>query len=1645
MDESESFGFWIRRRRKALDLTHKVLADQVGCAVITIRKIEADERRPSRQIAERLAECLAVPPADREAFMRAARAELAAFRLPTPPTPSPLSLPSPRSTPPALRGYQVHEQIGAGGFGTVYRATQPGINREVAIKLIAPEFANHPDFVRRFEAEAQLVARLEHPFIVPLYDYWRDPSGAYLVMRYLRGGSVQAALTAPWSLERCSLLLADIGPALAFAHRQGVIHRDLKPANLLLDTEGRAYLADFGIARELHRAQPDDHTQPAVVIGSPEYLAPEQFADAPLTPAADIYGLGLALYVLLAGAPPYHSVAPVERLAQRLNGPLPPLAALRSDLPAAVDAALQRATARLPADRYQTIEAFLADWQRAVGAPGAATASITAGSIERAPIEQRAPSANPYKGLRAFGEGDAADFFGREALTRRLIERLAGDSAEDEGVTSDSPAAGRFLAVVGPSGSGKSSVVRASLLPALRNGALPGSEQWFYAELLPGSRPLEEIEAALLRVAVNPPDQLLSQLHEDERGLARAVKRVLPADPSVELVLVIDQFEEIFTLLETEATRLHLLASLTAAVCDPRSRLRLIVTLRADFYDRPLLYPGFADLLPTGVELVLPLSAAELRRAIVGPAERAGVSVEADLVAEMIRDVGEQPGALPLLQYALTELYADRDNAVLSLAAYRSGGGVAGALARRADLLYTGFEANEQLAVRQIFLRLITLGEGVEDTRRRVRLSELSNAEQPVELSHPVLTSYGGYRLLTFDRDPLTREPTVEVAHEALIRSWSRLREWLATGRDALRVQRRLSLAAAEWANAGHDPSFLASGSRLVQFVGLATSADLALNADERAFLEASQAAAAQAEQIEAERQQRELLAAQQLAAAEAARAAQQQQAATRLRRRAYGLAGALTAALMLAGVAFYFSITAGRNAQTAEAARQLAISRELSAAAVNNLNVDPERSILLALEALEAAETRQAGDALHQAVMASRIQHVLPVETIDPPLFVNVLFSPDAALAAAAGFNFTEPLTTTVFDAATGAVRYRIPGFLMSLDWPAGRFLITEHPPAENLTFTVWETTATEARPVREVQLPVRFADVFWYDVLLEHDLVAVSRRNSPVIVYRLSDGRELFVTDASGAQLNNPVFSPDGAYLAAVTADRAVKVWQRSTDAAGNSTFAPASNTDKYPLRGLTTEINILRFSPDGTRLAAPAFDGTVLVWDLSYADALPESALAAGQIDPRLRYTLHGHTNDVNFAAWSADGQRLATASRDRKVIIWDMRNGARQITLAGHADAVHQVRFSADGTRLISGGADNSARIWDVTPAAEVRGFSVAPPTTTNYWQPMALSRDGRRIIAGNPETTAAVSIFDAATGAPVVTLDTADDRTGGVALSADGSIAATASAGQPGQERGAAPAVAVWDVATGKQIARFPNQAGFFLVALSPAGHQVAAGDFDGTIHLWNIADGRERVLAPPDASAESWAIVFSPDGEQIAASAVGAGSDAASIEIWDTSDGTHVLHLDAHASRIFSLAFDQDGDRLASVSRDGTAKIWDLTSGALLQTMTGHTSTVMGVAWSPDDARIATAALDSTIRLWDVNSGQELRTLVSPSGPSDLFFSPDGEALYVSSVDGYVRVYLTGLDDLVALAQTRVTRELTQGECVVYLHTEACP
>jgi hypothetical protein len=321
---------------------------------------------------------------------------------------------------------------------------------------------------------------------------------------------------------------------------------------------------------------------------------------------------------------------------------------------------------------------------------------------------------NPYKGLRAFTEADSDDFFGRDTLVQELLARMA----EQNDLS-------RFLSVVGPSGSGKSSAVKAGLVPTLRAGALPGSENWFITDFIPGSQPWQELEEALLRVAINPPDDLQDVLQGGNRGLVRAVRALLPDDGETELLLVVDQFEELFTQVTDEEVRSGFLESLVEAVLDPQSMLRVVTTLRADFTDRPLGYVDFGDIMRQRMVFTLPMTPEELEEAIVRPAEGVGVTLEPGLAATIVRDVGDQPGTLPLLQYALTELFEQREGRVLTLSAYQDSGGVKGALGRRAEEIYESLDEEAQSLTRQVFLRLVTLGEGIEDTRRRVPQSEL--------------------------------------------------------------------------------------------------------------------------------------------------------------------------------------------------------------------------------------------------------------------------------------------------------------------------------------------------------------------------------------------------------------------------------------------------------------------------------------------------------------------------------------------------------------------------------------------------------------------------------------------------------------------------------------------------------------------------------------------------------------------------------------------------------------------------------------------------------------------------------------------------------------------------------------------------------
>ncbi|HZD18516.1 MAG TPA: BMP family ABC transporter substrate-binding protein [Actinomycetota bacterium] len=434
------------------------------------------------------------------------------------------------------------------------------------------------------------------------------------------------------------------------------------------------------------------------------------------------------------------------------------------------------------------------------------------------PAPEPAPARNPYKGLRPFGEDDAEDFFGRTALVDQILRALR-DGA-------------RLVSLVGPSGSGKSSVVAAGLIPRVRAGEVPGSERWVITSMVPGQRPLDEVEIALAEAA---------SWSGSQGSLGRLIGGVsLRMPPGAgPVLLVIDQFEEVFSITE-EPGRGRFLRALAEAVSEPSGPLSVVLTLRADFYGGPLLHPEFAEVFTPSVMNVLPLTTIELEQAVLGPAERVGLEIEPPLLAELILDTVGQPGALPLLQYALTELCEQRSGRALALDGYRSMGGLRGALTRRAEELYAGLDPHEQEAAMQVFLRLVRVGHGTEDARRRVPISELTALDlDPVALSE-VLERFGRHRLLSFDRDASSGHAMVEVAHEALLWEWGRLARWVEKHRAGLRKHDAFVTAADEWETSGRNPDYLLTGTRLTEYESWSKESALQLTARERGFLEAS-------------------------------------------------------------------------------------------------------------------------------------------------------------------------------------------------------------------------------------------------------------------------------------------------------------------------------------------------------------------------------------------------------------------------------------------------------------------------------------------------------------------------------------------------------------------------------------------------------------------------------------------------------------------------------------------------------------------------------------------------------------------------------------------------------------------------------------
>ena len=642
-----------------------------------------------------------------------------------------------------LRGYVLHAAIGEGASGRVYTATQPGTHRLVAIKSIRPELADTDEFVRRFDAEAQLIARLEHPHIVPLYDYWREPGGAYLVFRLLAtSASASVVVGGPWSLTHVSQLVEEVGSALLTAHTAGVVHRDVRSANVLLDDAGNTYLTDFGVAISSERAD-----RAGI--------------------ANDISDFATMFRELLNGAPT------TNRLTGRVAG-----------VPEAVDDVLAAATRPEPA--FESMADVILAWHAAVGrregvvtplstTPGESARRLAAREL----VTAASAGVNPYQGLRAFGEGDAGLFFGRDDVV---------------GALNGAVRATRFVAVVGPSGSGKSSVVHAGLVPRLH-----AEDSCVVATMMPGDRPLTALRDALTEVATEP---------LRARSPLTAIAAVARSAPGG-LVLIVDQFEECSTRASVSERDDFLAALANVGAPDASTAVRVVVAVRADFYGRPLQHAAVGAIVSEHSFPLPPMSPAELEDAIVLPATRAGVVFDEGVVAALVADAAAHPATLPMLQFTLAELYERRIDGRIDAASLAVLGGIAGAVGRRAEDVYEQLDDEGKASAREVFARLVTPGEGAADTRRRARVGELS-----VE-GRAVVDRFVAARLLVSDREVESREPVVEVAHEALLTRWPRLREWVDDDRRWFAQLQHLATAARAWDGSGRPEGDLYRGSRL--------------------------------------------------------------------------------------------------------------------------------------------------------------------------------------------------------------------------------------------------------------------------------------------------------------------------------------------------------------------------------------------------------------------------------------------------------------------------------------------------------------------------------------------------------------------------------------------------------------------------------------------------------------------------------------------------------------------------------------------------------------------------------------------------------------------------------------------------------------
>lgn len=1214
----------------------------------------------------------------------------------------------------------------------------------------------------------------------------------------------------------------------------------------------------------------------------------------------------------------------------------------------------------------------------------------------------------PYKGLDYFDEADADLFVGCEALTEKLAGRVLAL------VSTDGIGLGRFFSIVGASGSGKSSLVRAGLVPALRWNK--SSANWPIHVLTPSAHPLESLATNLAREngSLVATASLMDDLSRDPRTLGLFIKRELKNIGGSYLLLVIDQFEELFALCRSEAERSAFINNLITAASNEPGGAIVIITLRADFYAHCASYLQLRQALATHQEYIGVMSDEEMRRAIEEPARRGRWEFEPGLVDLIMHDVGHEPGALPLLSHALFETWQRRHGRTLTLSGYASAGGVRGAIAETAEAVFTDkFTHDQQAIARRIFIRLTELGDETStgDTRRRATFNELILKPEESDATQVVLKALADARLVT------TSEDSVQVAHEALIREWPTLRGWLEDNREGLRLHRQLTEAAQEWLAAGREPDMLFRGARLAQAQEWSASHADDMNAQEREFLAAS-FSSSEREAVEREAQhQRELEAAQKLAENEKLRLEEGLKSAHRLRLRSILFSVVVTLAVFLAIFAlFAWQQSVSHAAET----RSLNLS---SAAQQANRSGRGDLALALALEAVKMDEPPlDALTALREVSLSPGTRAVLSghsqeVRAIAVSPNGHLAFSGSCAKTDAQGACLAGELALWDLIALKELRRWSghsgwVTEVVFSLD---GQTLISG---AEDGSLILWDVNGVQLR-----QLKGHTSSITALALVPGTGFLLSGSADGLLICWELSTGERIQV------YLDQGFTSPITAL--AVAANRLIAVSAHQDGSLQLWSLYKSRSIQHFKNQG--TAINSLAISPDGSwilftnstqpNLSLRRIDSLsgmllnqqlfgcipghlALSPDASYALVTCQTVIFQVYIQNwNVQRSFSESPDIINAIAISQDGRLAFSASRDGtiRILTLDYQLDYQVDTI--NTDILNAIAISSDGKKLLVNDALSNnyqePALWDIQPRRVVRTFRYTFYQSVNYTD-VAISPDNRFVAsAGWLVDRNDLSVFT--------------------------------------------PLVLIWNVGLLKEgdlhclfdQYKAPGRA----VAFSPNSLFLLAGSQDpdnktGELYLWDVQTC--QLVRKFETNEDVTSIDFSADGTR---AITGTGFFGKAI-LWDVATGKEIRRF-AYAEHgpVMSVAFGP-GDTTVLASGLADLYLWDVKTGSLIRTYSGLSTFPYTVAISSDGKYVLSGTMDGEIILWDFSTGEQLQYLNIHSAVSNVLFSPDGRIAYAASPDGkllswpIVEKSLSELRDWIS--SNRYVRDLTCPEKLQY-------